>query len=95
LALNFDRTTQFKKDWKRMQKQGKNISLLTDLMELIISENVLDAEFKNHLLSPKNLGNWECHIGGRNSDWLLVYKFYPQENLVVFSRTGSHSELFG
>ena len=61
---------------------------------LLIIENgkPLPPEWKDHPLT----GNWQdhrdCHVGG---DFLLIYTidgFNP--GLVIFVRTGTHSELF-
>jgi len=35
-------------------------------------------------------GRRECHI---EPDWLLVYRLEP--GVVIFERTGTHSDLFG
>ncbi len=65
---------------------------LKDVMLLIIANDApLPAEWKDHELS----GNWadhrECHVGG---DFLLIYTIDEKENLVVFTRAGTHAELF-
>jgi mRNA interferase YafQ len=94
--LDFDRTTRFKRDWKKLEKQGRDMNLIIKVMTLIIEENeeIHAYDYKLHRLSPKNQGNLECHIGGRNGDWLLIFKLYEEQNFVIFTRTGSHSELF-
>ncbi|MDR1018164.1 MAG: type II toxin-antitoxin system YafQ family toxin [Lachnospiraceae bacterium] len=92
--LEFDFTTQFKKDYKKIIKQGKDIKLLDEAMEMIYMQIPLPYEYKEHKLSPKSKGEWEIHIEGRKSDWVLTYQYYLSQNLVVFTRTGSHSELF-
>jgi mRNA interferase YafQ len=42
------------------------------------------------------LGAWqggrECHL---RPDWLLIDKIDPQQNRIIFERTGSHTDLFG
>jgi len=38
-------------------------------------------------------GYMECHIGGRNSDWVLIYH-KKDDDILELIRTGSHSELF-
>ncbi len=65
---------------------------LKDVMLLIIANDApLPAEWKDHELS----GNWadhrKCHVGG---DFLLIYTIDEKENLVVFTRAGTHAELF-
>jgi|GEM_PF-4520523 len=38
-------------------------------------------------------GYRECHIGGE-SDWLLIYKEQDDKLILVFTATGTHSDLF-
>ncbi|GKW45316.1 type II toxin-antitoxin system YafQ family toxin [Planococcus sp. NCCP-2050] len=90
-------TSQFKKDLKRLNKRGNDLEELKKVMKMIEEEVELPEEiYRAHKLRPTKDYNdcWECHIGGRNSDWLLVYKFYSSEDLVVFIRTGTHADLF-
>jgi len=51
----------------------------------------LNPRLKDHALS----GNWhgfrELHI---EPDWLLIYKLICEEKVVIFTRTGTHSDLF-
>jgi len=60
---------------------------------IIANEGPLPPEWKDHEL----VGNWtgfrECHIGG---DFLLIYKLGKagKYEMVVFTRTGTHAELF-
>lgn len=39
-------------------------------------------------------GMWERHIGGRNSDWLMVWSQNDTELTLLMLRTGSHSDIF-
>jgi len=82
-------TTQFKKDYKRIKKQHKDLAKLQSVIESLVNEELLDNRHKDHQL----IGDWkkhrECHI---ESDWLLIYRI-SQSNLYL-ERTGSHSELF-
>ena len=92
-----DSTTQFKKDLKRLNKRGYDLEELKTVMKMVEEEVELPEEiYRAHKLRPTKdyYDCWECHIGGRNSDWLLVYKFYPAEGLVMFIRTGTHADLF-
>ncbi len=87
--LNIIYTTQFKKDYKRIKKQCKDLSILHFVVNELTNERILDAKYKNHRL----MGNWknhsECHL---ESNWLLVYRI--SDNNLFLERTGSHSELF-
>ena len=87
--MNIHYTTQFKKDYKRIQKQKKDISKLRVVIEKLSTGQLLEPKYKDHQLS----GNWkehrDCHI---EPDWLLIYRI-ALDNLYL-ERTGSHSELF-
>ena len=66
-------------------------------MKMIEEEVELPEEiYRAHKFRPAidHYECWECHIGGRNSDWLLIYKYYPTDSLVVFIRTGTQADLF-
>ena len=82
-------TKQFEKDLKQIKKQHKNVEKLKIVLCTLIEEEKLDSIYRDQKL----IGNWsgrhECHI---ESDWLLIYKI--EEDLIIFERTGSHSDLF-
>lgn len=79
----------FKKDFKKVLKQGKNPELIKDIIFKLSEASVLDSKYRDHLLSGNYKNKRECHI---QSDWLLIYEIHDQE--LVLYRTGSHSELF-
>ena len=81
----------FKSDRKLMKKQNKEMGKLTQVMDLLISEQPLPPKYENHPLQGKYKGWWECHI---EPDWLLIYRIDNISQRVVFYRTGSHSDLF-
>ena len=83
--------TLFKKDFKRIKKRGYDISRLEKTVELLANEVPLPEQFKDHILSGNYNGFRECHIA---PDWLLIYQVNNNELVLVFSRTGSHSNLF-
>ncbi|HAM88281.1 MAG: Addiction module toxin, RelE/StbE family [Candidatus Falkowbacteria bacterium GW2011_GWC2_38_22] len=80
---------QFKKDLKHCKKIGHNIELIKEVIELLISEKHLDKKFRLHKLAGVYVGRHECHIA---PDWLLIFKL--EKNIIIFERTGSHSNLF-
>lgn len=49
-------------------------------MELLINEEELGTEYRIHPLEPKNQipKRWDIHIGGRNSDWVVVFYYYDK-----------------
>jgi mRNA interferase YafQ len=72
------------------------MALLDDAMTLLVDEKQLSKDYRLHSLQPTNRvpKRWEIHLGGPNSDWLLIYYYDFEERLIVFERTGSHSDLF-
>ncbi|MDQ0428828.1 mRNA interferase YafQ [Planomicrobium stackebrandtii] len=95
--LTVDMPSQFRKDLKRLKRRNYDLEKLRTAMKIIEEEIELPEEvYRAHKLQPTREYRecWECHISGRNSDWLLIYKFYPAENLLVFIRTGTHADLF-
>jgi mRNA interferase YafQ len=79
---------KFKKDFKKIKKQGADLEKLKKVMEKLQRQETLEKKHRDHDL----IGNWngfrECHI---ENDWLLIYKI--EEDQIIFARTGSHSEL--
>ena len=89
--LKVEYTTQFKRDLKLSNKRKKNMSALQKIMKKIENEETLSPRFKDHSLS----GNWKTHRELHvEPDWLLIYKLIPDEKVVIFVRTGTHSDLF-
>ena len=83
--------SQFKKDYKRIIKRGYNENLLSDILEYLVNEKPLPAQYKDHPLIGDYKGYRECHI---LNDWLLVYKIENETLTLILFRTGTHSDLF-
>lgn len=64
-------SAKFKKDYKRIKKQGKDVELLLDIVDILADEKPLEPKFNDHSLSGDYIGHRECHI---QPDWLLIYK---------------------
>ena len=83
---------RFKKGLKRMEKQGKDISLLENVVDTLAAGEKLDAKYEDHALSGGMYKNCrECHI---QPDWLLIYRIDKGELTLVLLCTDSHSNLF-
>ncbi|MGB6038097.1 MAG: type II toxin-antitoxin system YafQ family toxin [Cryomorphaceae bacterium] len=91
LPLSCDYTKQFVKDWTRLSRSGRYDmkQLKTVMMLLVANDAPLGPEWKDHELTGRWSGTRECHIGG---DFLLIYEI--DDKSVIFTRTGTHSELF-
>jgi mRNA interferase YafQ len=83
------RTSQFKRDVKRMQRQGREVEKLKRVLEALVEGEPLAAKHRDHVLVGQYKGTRECHI---EPDWLLIYELGEAE--IVLIRTGSHSDLF-
>ena len=83
------RTSQFKKDVKRMKKRGKDLSKLKEVLEKITRGQELEARYRDHVLVGQYRGTRECHV---EPNWLLIYELGQSD--VVLIRTGTHTDLF-
>mgnify|MGYP001095335449 CR=1 FL=1 len=85
-------TNRMKKDAKLMQKRGKDMNKLIEVLALLAEGNPLPAKYKDHQLSG-NLSDFrECHI---EPDWLLMYQIYDDILIISATATGSHTDLLG
>ena len=89
--MRFLTTNQFEKNHKKMQKQGKDIDKLHEVMEKLITETKLPERHHDHALTGNFKDRRECHI---EPDWLLIYKIDKKKETIIFERTGSHTDLF-
>ena len=86
-------TSDFKKNYKKIKKQCKDVQKLKIVVEKLANGLELEEKYKNHILTDSKYykGCGECHI---EPDWLLVYQYINNELILVLVATGSHSELF-
>ncbi len=84
-------TSSFKKDFKKISKQGKNLELIQIAIKKLSQKESLETKYKDHPLIGNYKGKRECHI---SPDWLLVYEIDSKKQELVLYRTGSHSDLF-
>lgn len=79
----------FKRDVKRMQKRGKDMAKLRELILLLEQERALPPRYRDHPLS----GDWKHHRDSHiDPDWLLIYKIDGDDLYLV--RTATHADLF-
>ena len=89
MKLTIRRTTQFKRDIKRLLRSGKDIEKLLSIAEELAEGRRLPPKYHDHPLSGKYKNKRDCHI---EPDWILIYAIEDDE--LVLYRTGSHSQLF-
>lgn len=87
-----ERTSKFKRDFKRELKGNHKQSLTSDLtliLKLLIADKKLPGRYRDHSL----IGDWrdhrDCHI---KPDLILIYRKTDELRLQLV-RLGSHSEL--
>ena len=85
-------TTQFRKDLKRCQKRGCDMSLITEVIRRLAAGEALDPKHHDHQLTGACKSCRECHI---EPDWLLIYEIDGTSLILYLTRTGTHSDLFG
>jgi mRNA interferase YafQ len=90
VTLEIERSSQFKKDYKRLRRQGADLSKLLNVLNRLVAEEILDRRYLDHELRGNWRGYRECHL---EPDWLLIYKI--ERETLRLGRTGSHSDLFG
>lgn len=86
-----ERTTKFKRDYKREKKTDPALdALLVPMLELLAADAPLPDRLRDHALTGNWVGYRDCHI---KPDLVLIYG-KPDEDTLVLARLGSHSELF-
>jgi len=82
-------TRQFSRDVDRMQRRGKSLEKLQEIVKLLAEATPLSANHRDHPL----IGQWhlsrDCHI---EADWILIYT--TDQDSLRLERTGTHSDLF-
>ena len=86
-------TSSFKKGLKKVLKQGKKFEKIKTIIVKPANKEELEIKYKNHELNDnKKFKNCKkCHV---EPDWLLVYKYYKNDLILLLVETGSHSEIF-
>ncbi|MCL2267062.1 MAG: type II toxin-antitoxin system YafQ family toxin [Treponema sp.] len=84
-------TNKMKHDVKIIKKRGKNLSKLTETLNLLASREPMPKRYKDHQLAGNLKDFRECHI---EPDWLLIYQIFDDILILSASGTGTHSDLF-
>jgi mRNA interferase YafQ len=74
---------------KRLEKRGKDMTKLAQLIRLLASQAELPPKYRDHPLRGDWNGFRDAHI---EPDWLLIYRIADEE--LQLARTGSHADLF-
>jgi mRNA interferase YafQ len=90
MSLVIRQATRFRRDVKRLLRQGVALSRLEEIIMILVAQEPLDERFRDHALVGDWKGYRECHV---QPDWLLIYRIEGGE--LQLARTGSHAQLFG
>jgi len=82
-------TSQFRKDFKKIKKQGKQIEKLKEIVRCLAEGKPLEPRHRDHALIGSLKGSRDCHV---DPDWLLIYRI--DDESLYLERTGSHSDMF-
>jgi len=80
---------RFKRDARRAERRGKDMSKLKTVLNLLIDAQPLPATYRDHPLKGDWQGFRDLHI---EPDWLLIYRVDGME--LQLARTGTHADLF-
>jgi len=87
-----ERTTRFKRDYKRETKGLHRITLQADLrwvLTALANDQVLPHRYRDHALTGDWSDHRDCHI---KPDLILIYR-RPDAETLQLVRLGSHAEL--
>jgi mRNA interferase YafQ len=84
----------FIKGYKRCKRKHWNIDALHKALTAIARSDTepVPASYSDHKLKGEYKECRELHIGGKGSDWLLVYRI--EDNTAKMVATGKHDEIF-
>ena len=87
-----ERTTQFKRDYKRESRGRHRASLdasLASIVEALATDQPLEPRRHDHALSGEWSDHRDCHV---KPDLVVIYQ-KPDGDTLRLVRLGSHSEL--
>jgi mRNA interferase YafQ len=86
------RSTQFKKDFKKLRNDQQTVNLFQKAVLLLFNGSKLPIEYKEHPLTGDQKGITDIHL---KPDLLLLYRIDLKKDELHLIRIGSHSTLFG
>jgi mRNA interferase YafQ len=70
VTMKFETTEKYRKDIKRLLRQGVDLSYLDIAILTLLVGKPLEAKLNDQALSGDHAGLRECHI---KPDWVLIY----------------------
>ena len=84
-------TKTFRKDTERCRKRGYDMELLKTAIRLLEASGKLPDSYRPQKLSGNYGGVRECKL---KADWLRIWEQNDTELILLFTGTGTHSDLF-
>ena len=88
-----DYSAKFRRNRRLLIKRGYDMSKLEKTVDLLLADNLMPPEYRDHPLKGNYKGYRECHVDGEGN-WLLIYKKHEDKLILVFTATGTHADLF-
>jgi len=76
---------------RKQGKDGLNIKLVTDVIDMLSKGEVLPEKYKNHPLKGNLKGYYDCHV---LPDLVLIYKIEKEKLVLILFDIETHSNLF-
>ncbi len=84
-------SNKYKRELRKVLSRGYQLQKLDRVIEIIASGENLPAKYADHPLHGNMEGYRECHV---EFDWVLVYRIYQDELILLLTGTGTHSDIF-
>jgi len=91
VKYEIDRTSAFKRDYKKAIKRNLPVEKLQAIISKLANGEELPLRNHDHALSNNWANHRECHIA---PDWLLIYQIKEDVLVLELTRTGTHADLF-
>jgi mRNA interferase YafQ len=85
------RSTQFKRDFKKVRNNPSKVDLFKQALMLILSGEPLPDTYNEHPLKGDKVGFTDIHLA---PDFILIYRIDKLKAELHLARIGSHSDLF-
>lgn len=87
---SIDYSARFKRDFKLCEKKHRDLSELSDCLNLLRKDGKLPLKYKLHQLKGNLKGYVECHLG---YDLLLVWEQDEISKTITLARIGTRKEV--
>lgn len=84
-------TNRFKQSVKKAKKDGFDIRVLNNIIEILSKGEALPEKYKNHPLKGDFKGYYDCHV---LPDLVLIYKIEKDRLVLLLFDLETHSNLF-